>query len=538
MSYTVVCSQPNVFPEQVTLSLHDPKLGFRLVLLKDAASAGLLGVVPRLGLSAAPENEALERLLIAFTIDESDNQIHLTPAVGGAGLDVIGTDGTRRKVETFRQGLPCFTAITLAWGEHTTLTLQVVRDAVQGALPGAGGLEFGADAALIDLGTALWALPTASNVLAAPGARVLSAVKASAQKLRLPPTLITPLIFGITLLLTMGYSAWTNHQRAEGAAAEAEAQAQAQAAAQAQATLAQAGEATCMEERNELAAELQDATTLRRTALEGVLQRTQAQATAMVYAGQQILSSETVPYDQQAWERLLAQLVPMVGSVSVAASQVKDCQDQVESLGRELPALVLLWHPQEDQSCRDPYRRVEGQVDLAGPWGLSVRAARLYGEGFSPTPAELGREADPRLRVPWSARTYANGLNAALRGLLTAQRGGRPPLAPSTAPLWAVAVWDAYNRLPEPVQGGESTPVEVCAADLVAQVAASPRTLTPGEPVLPDITLIAGGAHPELFQATTACPWPRGSLHEGAARALLAAARAAQLALPTPNDDT
>ena len=92
--------------------------------------------------------------------------------------------------------------------------------------------------------------------------------------------------------------------------------------------------------------------------------------------------------------------------------------------------------------------------------------------------------------------------------------------------MWALAVCDAYNQLPSPASGVMYQSAQECVEDLMKQVIESSGPAEPGQPVLPDISLVALGEQVPL-KPTSGCPWPADALSKGAKNAVEAVTRLA-----------
>jgi hypothetical protein len=550
MSYLIIGSEPDRQPHRALLRLTTPEARLRVYLLSDRGLelAGLRATVMRRAEEPPPpESELLMELGVVRQAAPHNPgeappppELRLQPFTLGAHSVLIQNEGGREGREqlstaaSFANGAPLF--IERPGTSELYFTVEVQDEGQSGARVAVAGLDAAEDAALSDVSSVIWAVPTAANALSAPGAKVVAAFKSYAKRLKIPPALMMPLIMGGTLLLGMGYATWKNHQRAGEAEARLAERDVALATAVAQLDVALEGEGACLDKREELTQALGDERAQLLVILEQVLNRAQVKALATGLAGERVLDPRALAFDDAGWESLVALLVETTAHARVEPGLVAPCLAQRDTLGAELPTYALLWHPDAELQCPEGYLHIDGQVNRAGRWGLSERAARLYGEGYVPAPAD-DLTQDLRARDAWAAMAMTKGLRDTLKGLLTAPTPGRAPLAPSAASLWALTVWDAYNHLPLPAEGLPIASAQTCAAELVTRLASGATVSTPGQPVLPDIASIARGEAVGAFVATPACPWPEHSLQDGAARALQAAAREAELKRAIPPDD-
>ncbi|MBK7760055.1 MAG: hypothetical protein IPI35_27345 [Deltaproteobacteria bacterium] len=550
MSYLIIGSEPDRQPHRAILRLNTPESRLRLYLMSDRAleRAGLRATVMRAAEEPPPpESELLVELAVVRQAAPHNPgeappppELRLLPRVLGAHSVLVENEGERDGREqlstaaSFANGAPLY--VERPGTSEVVLYIEVQDEGHTGARVAVAGLDAPDDAALSDVSSVIWAVPTAANALSAPGAKVVAAFKSYAKRLKIPPALLMPLIMVGTLLLGMGYATWKNHQRAEEAEARLTEREEALAVAVLQRDAALEGEGACLNKREELTEELGDQRARLLVILEQVLNRAQVKALAAGLAGERALDPRALAFDDAGWERLLALLVETTAHARVEPGLVAPCLAQRDTLGAELPTYALLWHPDAELQCPEGYLHIDGQVSRAGRWGLSERAARLYGEGYVTAPVDDPSQ-DLRARDAWAVMAMTKGLRDTLKGLLTAPSPGRAPMAPSAATLWALAVWDAYNHLPLPPEGLPITSAQTCASELVARLHGASTDPTPGQPVLPDIAAVARGEAIVGFAATPSCPWPERSLQDGAARALQAAAREAELKRATPQDD-
>ena len=92
--------------------------------------------------------------------------------------------------------------------------------------------------------------------------------------------------------------------------------------------------------------------------------------------------------------------------------------------------------------------------------------------------------------------------------LLTADTGGRPPVAPGQAQIWSLAIWDAYNRVPSPAGGVMDKPVGYCVDEMLDRLTSTAGVSEPGAPVLPDIAMVANENRSLVVPPSPSCPWP------------------------------
>ncbi len=530
MALTLQCFEPQARPSRVAIRLEAGEI-FTVLLLQDnpsEAQSQLRQTVLRRADEAPPPGA---QVLLEAEIRES--------RPGDPKVLRARNVPTLVKLEILRPDVRSLATMGSEWRSGTRLeaslddlssvmfTLEVQAEVAQGAKAGVGaGRLRRADQIEGAMGAAFWIIPTAIATLADPKARITAWVANLAKRAGISPALFSPMLFMSGIGIGLGivaYSQYSKAQEAEEKAAMAEEKA---LAAEAGRDAALVAEAACVEERKELATALDDQDTTRALQAEVALAAPLSQSVAVEMGGARMGTPEALTFDQQAIDNAKKHAATEMAKLRDPPENTERCLGLAEILGQDLPQYVLLWHPDPDLVCPDSYAVVDGGVDRMGAWGLSKRATQVFG---SPDGAPAGG-ADPRTNDRWSAHTMATGLRAFENALLAADTGPRPPVAPGQAQLWSLALWDAYNRMPDPADGVLNEPPELCIANLVAEVAASSPPAAPGQPVLPDIVAVALG-QPLRVSPTAGCPWPSGALNTGAKSAFRAVAHLGNLAL-------
>jgi len=253
-----------------------------------------------------------------------------------------------------------------------------------------------------------------------------------------------------------------------------------------------------------------------------------AQSISVELGGKREASDDALAFDKVAMKNTRGYTVTEMGKKRADLGDPQRCMGQAGVLGQDLPQYVLLWFPKKEYQCPDGFVLGDGAVDRAGPFGLSKRAAQEYGsgQGTGQKPANGEEPEDPRMNHRWSAHAMAVGLRDILNTVLEADTGDRPPVSPGQSHLWALAIWDAYNQLPSPASGVMDKKAPECVQDLMKQVIAASGPAEPGQPVLPDISLVALGESIPL-KPSAGCPWPADALTTGAKDATEAVTRLA-----------
>lgn len=522
MPHTLQCFEPQARPSRVAMSVEAGEL-FTVHLLQDtpANSAGeLRATVLRRSREAPPSRS--QPLLEAEVRDARPGDPKIVRARGiGPGV----------KLEIIRPDVRSLATVGAEWRSGTRLeatlddlstyvfTLEVAAEVAQGARAGVGAGRLRRAEQVEDaMQAAFWVVPTAIAVLADPGARIKGWFVRQAKRFGISPALFSPILFMSGIGIGLGFVAYQQYNKAQEAE-EKVARAEDKAlAAEAGRDAALVAENACVEERKDLANALGDQDTMRALQAEIAMAAPLSQSVAVEMGGARMGTDDALAFDQQATATARKQVAVEMAKLKDAPANADRCLGLAEILGQDLPQYVLLWHPDPDLVCPDNYAAVDGGVDRVGSWGLSKRAAVVFG-----SPDGASASGDGRANDRWSAHTLATGLRAFENAILAADTGPRPPVAPGQAQLWSLALWDAFNRMPDPADGVLNDPPEKCLADLVAEVAATSPPAAPGQPVLPDITAVALG-QPLNISPTAGCPWPSGSIAMGAKSALRAAA--------------
>jgi hypothetical protein len=286
-------------------------------------------------------------------------------------------------------------------------------------------------------------------------------------------------------------------------------------------------ESACIEERKAIASALDEVTEARKLAAEVALSVPMSQAIAVELGGKRMAGDEALEFDVVAMKNTRGTIVTEMGKKRGDLGDPARCHGQVGVLGQDLPEYILFWHPKAEYLCPDDFVLGDGAVDRAGPFGISKRAAQEFGasQGMIETPGGDAPE-DPRMNHRWSAHAMTVGMRKIMATILEADTGDRPPVAPGQAHLWALAVWDAFNQLPSPGAGVMDQKAEECVEEMMKQIIEASGPAEPGEPVLPDISLVALGEQIPLTPSS-GCPWPADALSKGAKNAVEAVTRLA-----------
>ncbi len=535
MALTLQCFEPQARPSRVAIRLEAGEI-FAVLLLQESTNGGapaessaqLRQTVLRRADEAPPPGATL---LLEAEIREGrpgDPRVLRARNVPGAvKLEILRPDV--RSIATMGSEWRSGTRLEASLDDLSSVvfTLEVQAEVAQGARAGVGaGRLRRADQVESAMSSAFWIIPTAAATLADPKARAMTWIATQAKKAGISPALFSPLLFMSGIGVGLGFLAYREYSKAQEAEEKAAIAEERAMAAEAGRDAALVAEAACVEERKELAGELDDQDTTRALQAEIALSAPLSQAVAVEMGGARMGTAEALTFDQQATDNAKKHAATEMAKLRDAPENTERCLGLAEILGQDLPPYVLLWHPDPELVCPDKYAVVDAGVDRMGAWGLSKRASLVFGS----SDGAPGGGADPRVNDRWSAHTMATGLRAFENALLAADTGPRPPVAPGQAQLWSLALWDAYNRMPDPAEGVMNEAPEACIANLVAEIAATSPPAAPGQPVLPDIVAVALG-QPLQVSPTAGCPWPSGALNMGAKAAFRAVAHMGNLGL-------
>lgn len=526
---TILCAEPEGNPNEIQLTLARDETAC-VYLLDESAERSLVKlrrVVIRRELDQAPPNSAF---LFSVTPHLSERE--------PPGLLRVRELDPRVQVEVARDGglsrlsaemdLSAFTSLQLVNdGQSISFSLELRGAATRGHRVVTSGLSSRRSWTAASATSTLWLVPTLAGTLASPKARLVGWVTKRVKALGLSPGVAAPAAIALVSCAAMGWYALS--QRGAAAAAEAreqEARARAEIAEQSR-DAAMLAEAECLEERRDLAAEVSEDLRKVEAAVEVALRPGVARTLAVEIGGARMSGEAVLALDTLAAADLSSEIARLQANSSLEGPP--RCLEHISLLGRDLPTYALLWHPDPDQICPENYRRSDGQVTREGAWGLSERVAGAYGP-----PASISEvEGELRASDRWSAVTLATGLRVVQSVMLSAGEADRPAVLPGQSQLWALALWDALNRMPSPAEGAMDAPPEACVEALLRDLQARRSPSGAGEPILPDIAHVAEGTLPVV--ASSECPWPQDALERGASAALRAAAHLTKLTLLSPS---
>ncbi len=526
MALKIHCYEPQSTPRQISLVFDEPR-SFALYALQDNLSEDARDlrstILRRLEEHPPPNSVLLFEAEIRASRPGELPTLRVTKAGGRAMIELIRPDSRGRvtKGTDIKSGLR-FEA-TLRDLRTISFSLEIESDSVSGKGAMAGSRPTGS-MAVAGIGSLIWVVPTIAETLMEPRAKLVAWLVATAKRLGISSAIITPMLLMSAMFIGVSYVAYQQFSKGQTLQEELTSLQEKYDAASTAKDAAIQGQELCRQQRIELTKKLDQIDETRKLQADVALNAPLTHVTASELGGGRMSAPEAMAFDEKAMRLIQKVIVSSMASERAPRDMAKVCRGQEVVLGQDLPKYVLTWHPDPEQLCPDGYGAVLAGVDIAGPWGLSPRVVKDFGEL-----ADAG-DNDIRLNETWSGNTLAAGVRAVFETLMAADTGDRPPTAPGQAHLWALALFDAYNRLPSPAGGTMDRHATACVAELVDEVARSNVPAEPGQPVMPSIVDIAAG-DPLLITPGSGCPWPSDALNQGAASALRAVTQLALIQL-------
>ena len=531
MAQIIQCFEPQARPSQINLAV-EPGDEFSIYALQDIGETarGLRSTILRKS-TEPPPRSAVFIFEVAVQAVGERTTLRVRRVNSKVAVELIRPDlRSRVSANTEIKSGSRFEAIlpdmrTVNFGMQLEAGL---GHSAKGSVGGGGGSKA---KALASLASSMWLVPTAMAIFSSPKARVVAALQRFAKRLGISPGVLMiflGVLVPVVVSLVYGYLRGRAADLAEEKAAEAAEDLQTAEAALDAALMA---EANCVALRRDLVDELNDIDAKRELQAEIALAIPLAQTVSIEIGGPRMGNEDTMALDAQYLTNLKELVIGEMQKIRGTPKEAVRCLAQEVALGQDLPPYTLLYHPDPKLVCPLGYATVEGGVDRMGSWGLSTRAASAFGashpaQGGGATSGDL---ADLRINDRWSAHTLATGVRAILTAMLTAETENRPPTAPGQSHVWALALWDAFNRLPTPADGVMNLSAEECVDALILEMADSSETAVPGQPVLPDISLVALEELVIAAKPTAGCPWPSDALTLGAKTAVKSVAHMAKM---------
>ena len=518
------CIEPHSRPARRTLTVRDGEEVALYVLAFDPkAPAGLR----RTALREIDQNPPPGAQLLCWLRIDGDGLV-ISDVGRGLTLELLRSDLRSQVTSGVRLASNTLLECTLHDQSRIGFSLSLTRSMARGASVGVSGSGTRTSRVRFATDNVWWLITDTKGILVSVTQEIWDRGRDMLLRMGIDGRVLS-FVGGLLIAAAVGgYAAYNRHMAANAAEERAEQAQSALVLAEAAQAASLATELACLEQRADLVEKMGD--------LEAQAELSARQALAFPQAG--IVSRELG--GQRMGEAAVRELdlayVP--GIVASVVARMRDapkgdpdpCLAQDASLGPDLPRYLLLWHPDPALTCPSDFEAADGGVRLIGRWGLSDRLALSFASG-----GDLGTGTDPevlsellgdsRREDRWSAFTLALAYRRILETLLRYDRTDRAPVLPSQAHLWALALLDAYNRMPSPADGVLDAAAEDCVNQLVLNTLNTAPPATPGEAILPDIARVATSDVQIAAAPTPGCPWPRNALQDGADAALRAAAR-------------
>ena len=526
----VQCIEPNALPLMVE---HEVRLleTFRLFVLSDTRGAGA-STLRQTILISADEDPPPEATLV-FELDVYDpgagDQIVFRVRRMGARVyvDWICPNVRSRIGEGNELPTGARLEVILQDARRILVTLQMESDLLQSTVDAVGGGVYRHKAK--DEGSAAWYLYYSFFQLMVMNTTLLrDKVNLWLRRRGLHPWVVLAILSVGSLLLLAGWAAYNQHKAAKAAEEKSQALEEMNARIEEARQNALENEMACLQERQSLARRLQDIAESYKALISQAINYTFSQSVSVEVGGNRMGDDSLMPFDEQYQNSTTQAILDRMESVSGDTVAMAFCLQQDQVLGVDLPRYVLTWHPDPNVVCPLNYATVDNGIDRKGSWGLSERVAKEFGaqnysEGGQAGADQLEEQlGSPRMAPRWSATTLAIGIREIQFTLLTADTGGRPPVAPGQAQIWSLAIWDAYNRVPSPAGGVMDKPVGYCVDEMIDRITSTAGVSEPGAPVLPDIALVANESKTLVVPPSPSCPWPADAFTLGTKSALRA----------------
>ena len=524
---TVQCLEPDAMPLMITMDV-EMLQRFRLYILSDVRHGSGSSIRSSI-LLHAHEDPPPEVILVA-ELDVYD------PGAGDPPLFRIRKMGARCHIDLIRPNVRSRLAeggeiqhgsrieVILQDTRRILLTMQMESDAFNRSSAVGGGSLKHKEAPSVSSGWFLY--NSVFQIITLNGIVIRSWLEKFARRLGIHPYVII-IVMSVGMVIGLAvYAAYNRNQAAQQAEEQVAQMEDAQDVLEESRANALANEMACLEERQALAGRLKDIAEQKKLLAKQALNFSFSQAVSEDIGGKRMVSKPTLPFDEQYRKNTLKAVTFAIETVQANATDMDFCLEQHPLLGADLPRYVLTWHPNRDLVCPLEYSEIDQGINRMGPWGLSTRVAKEFGAQNLSAGGEAGSQqlaeqlGDVRMAVHWSATTLTMGLREVQFTMLTSDTGTRPVVAPSQMHLWALTLWDSYNRLPSPASGVLDKPVGYCVEELIGKMLKNPEPSVPGQPILPDLTAIASGDKQIAISPSASCPWPTNVFETSAEAAI------------------
>ena len=524
MSFLIRCLEPGTRPASIDLNVDEHEV-IGLYVLSDAMEQATdlrSTILRRQG--EHPTHGAILVMEFNVVIGRSgEHQLQVRDL--GKFVDIEYLRGEAHSQLSSNALLPADTKIEVLLQNQRRIRFSLLLEA-QGARDARAALA-GSSASrakqLASASGALWIVPGAWRLLTDLVNSLAEALKSVGKRMGLSAQALSTMATFLSFALVAGF-AWYQQYRATQAATELADQAQrSMVLAEASAAVSHEGELLCLESRQALVDQLGDEAARQALRVDEALEATKAQGVAVRLGEERMRDKQLLDRDSRWLTLLKNHLVRETAELPSPPIDAHGCLAYERLLGNDLPRYALLWHPDPDPSkvCSPKYDTNQLGRNIKGRWGLSSRSSREFGADIVADVGEtFAKQRDPRTDQRWSAAVLTSGIRRIQEGLLSFDTLGRPPVAPSQSQLWSLALWSAYNEMPDTADGVLDKPAIDCVTDLLQQKKVSAPPAEPGQPLLPDLVAVALGEVEFEASPTAQCPWREESIRNGAAAAL------------------
>ena len=515
MSITVHCYEPQATPRAISITFESPE-PFAVYALQDNLSEEARDmrttIVRRLTDNPPPNSTLLMELEIRKNRPGELPTISATRVGARVIIELIRVDSRGRVAKGTELKSGCRLEATMRDLRTYIFSLEIESELV--AKKAIASTRPTGSQAIAGVGSLLWIVPNIMETIAEPKAKIVAWLAKKAKRMGLSAALISPMILMSAVMmagLAVGYKKYSEADAAREEMLRIEEEMLFLSGGQAAAL---AAEAECRTQRKVLARALDQVEESRMLQAEIAMSIPLSRSVAIERGGSKYGEDDVMAFDKKAIKAVHGFVVGGMATQKETDNFAFICMSQEPILGQDLPKYVLVYHPMEDDYCPGEFAAVVGGVDMAGPFGLSSRIAKFHGAAYD-------GEDDPRMNERWAANTLADTMRTIQEAILTAEVGERPSVAPGQLHQWTLAFLDAYNRLPSPANGAMDRATDQCVQSALLEVSKKYGTAEPGQPVLPDISLVAGG-EPLQVTPTAGCPWPSDAINLGASSAMRA----------------
>jgi hypothetical protein len=409
------------------------------------------------------------------------------------------------------------------------LAVRLVLETVQGADATVGGSGTRRSKVVRGSSGIAWLVPTIWTIFTDQQQFIMGNIRALGKRLGLGPQSIQGIFVFAGFAAAAGYGIWSQRSAREDAETAAQvAQADSERANDAMQAALQA-EQSCLTERRHIATKLGMESEARKILADLAIGGASAEAIARDLGGPRYSAPQMVDRSGPIAANLRDAVALRMAGMELKSDQLAACLAESQKWTEDIPRYAIVWHPDPEQVCPAAYVGFENNLTLIGRWGLSTRVAEQYGSDLL-TGALLQTSAvdlanDPRHNDRWSAATLGEAFRETQTTLMTSGDARRATVWPQESQLWALAMFDATNRLARVAEGRLDEKHRVCLDSAVRAITEQRGVLVPGEPTLPSIVDVADGVMTFTLKATPGCPWPEGVLQRSAESALRAVAR-------------